>query len=142
MIPALFGSDIESIRQARIDQNRAMALGDAEQAATFWTDDITLRRGLGDSIIGKDAYRNLINPAPNEHSLVYVREPDLIEISSQWPLAYESGVWTAMRESSPVISGRYSAQWVKRNGTWLIRSEVFVALTCIDDEASSWLALP
>ena len=27
-----------------------------------------------------------------------------------------------------VISGRYSAQWVKRDGNWLIRSEVFVAL--------------
>jgi hypothetical protein len=29
-----------------------------------------------------------------------------------------------------VIGGRYSAQWVKRGGRWLIRSEVFVALTC------------
>jgi hypothetical protein len=29
-----------------------------------------------------------------------------------------------------VIGGRYSAQWVKRDGRWLIRSEVFVALTC------------
>jgi hypothetical protein len=29
-----------------------------------------------------------------------------------------------------VIGGRYSVQWVKRDGRWLIRSEVFVALTC------------
>ena len=29
-----------------------------------------------------------------------------------------------------VIGGRYSAQWVKRGDQWLIRSEVFVALTC------------
>jgi hypothetical protein len=28
-----------------------------------------------------------------------------------------------------VVEGRYSAQWVKRGGKWLIRSEVFVALT-------------
>jgi hypothetical protein len=29
-----------------------------------------------------------------------------------------------------VIGGRYSAQWVKRGDRWLIRAEVFVALTC------------
>ena len=29
-----------------------------------------------------------------------------------------------------VIGGRFSAQWVKRDGKWLIRSEVFVALSC------------
>jgi hypothetical protein len=28
-----------------------------------------------------------------------------------------------------VIEGRYSAQWLKRADKWLIRSEVFVALT-------------
>jgi hypothetical protein len=28
-----------------------------------------------------------------------------------------------------VIGGSYSAQWVKRADKWLIRSEVFVALT-------------
>ena len=30
------------------------------------------------------------------------------------------------------VAGRYSAQWVKRDGKWLIRGEVYVALTCAD----------
>jgi hypothetical protein len=34
------------------------------------------------------------------------------------------------RRGSPSHRGRYAAQWVKRQGRWLIRSEVFVALTC------------
>ena len=29
-----------------------------------------------------------------------------------------------------VIGGPYSAQWVRREGRWLIRSELFVAVTC------------
>ena len=136
--------DADEVRQARLDQNYAMAAGDVEHAASFWTDDVTLRRGLGTSIIGKEAYRALLDVAPNEKSLIYVREPDFIEISPHWPLAYESGMWTARRGSADgptVITGRYSAQWVKRGGSWLIRSEIFVALTCNDD-ACTYLAVP
>jgi len=137
-------AEVEQVRKARLDQNRAMAVGDAKLAASFWTDDVTLRGGLGSSVVGKDAYRALLDIAPNEKSFIYVREPDFIEVSSDWPLAYESGIWTARygrAEGPPIITGRYSAQWVKREGHWLIRSEVFVAITCHGD-ASAWSALP
>ncbi len=134
-----FDDDV-AIWQARLAQNEAMAAGDVERAASFWTDDVTLRRGLGCSTIGKEAYRALIETNPNENSLFYMREPELIEVSSQWPLAYESGKWTARRGSigGPIlIAGRYSAQWVKRDDHWLIRSEVFVALNCFGEGCSS-----
>src|SRR5689334_3335678 len=78
--------EAEMVRQARLYQNNAMAIGNIEAAASFWTEDVTLRRGLGASIIGKDAYRALLDPFPNENSLIYVREPDLIDISPHWPL--------------------------------------------------------
>ena len=54
-------------------------------------------------------------------------------MSAKWPLAYERGTWTGHLGTSTgpmVIRGRYGAQWVKREGRWLIRSEVFVALEC------------
>ncbi len=136
--------DADAIRQARLEQNVAMAEGDVERAAQFWTEDITLRRGLGSSVMGKEAYRALIKTTPNEKSLIYVREPDFIEVSPDWPLAYESGTWSGRRGGAegPVgISGRYAAQWVKREGSWLIRSEVFVALTC-SETPCVWSALP
>ena len=120
-----------------------MVTGDAERVASFWTEDVTLRRGLSAAAIGKAAYRAILDTAPNA-SLVYVRQPDLIEVSKVWPLAWESGHWTARRGGAngpAVITGRYSAQWVKRDGRWLIRSEVFVALTCSDDGCAS-SALP
>ena len=47
--------------------------------------------------------------------------------------AFETGAWEGHQGTLAgpvVIGGRYSTQWVKRDGRWLIRSEVFVALTC------------
>jgi hypothetical protein len=54
-------------------------------------------------------------------------------VSPRWPLAFETGTWEGhlgTMAGPTVVGGRYSAQWVKRGGRWLIRSEVFVALTC------------
>lgn len=124
-----------AIREARAKQNEAMTTFDADRAATYWTDDVTLRRGLGQLIIGKAAYRALLVPTGSRDSmLVFNRETTEVETSAKWPLAFETGVWSGHPGSvatAAVINGRYSAQWVKRDGRWLIRSEVFVALTCV-----------
>jgi ketosteroid isomerase-like protein len=127
-------TDERAIRQARAAQNRAIAGGDADRAASFWTEDVTIRRALGQDVRGRDAYRQLIVPAGNrDSSLVYQREATDIEVSNHFPLAFETGTWTGHLGAvagPAVIGGRYSAQWVKRDGSWLIRSEVFVALSC------------
>ena len=123
-----------AIRKARAVQNQAMAAGEYDRAALWWTDDVSLRRGLGQAVAGKAAYRALLTPAGNRDSaVVYVREPTDVETSATWPLAFETGVWTGHLGAATglvVIGGKYSAQWVKRDGKWLIRGEVFVALTC------------
>jgi ketosteroid isomerase-like protein len=122
-------SDVTAIRAGRAEQNQAIAAGDAERIASYWTDDVTVRSGLGASVSGRAEYRQKIVST----GLVYVRTAASIEVSDHWPLAFEGGTWTAHRNgaSGPeVMAGRYSAQWVKRDGRWLIRSEVFVALTC------------
>ncbi len=123
-----------AIREARASQNASLAEGDYDRAARVWTDDVTMRRGLGDAVTGKVAYRALLQPVGRADSmLVYVRETTEVETSTTWPLAFETGVWRGHLGSARganVIGGRYSAQWVKRDGKWLIRSETFVALTC------------
>ena len=75
-----------------------------------------------------------LEPAgPAASRLVYQRLTEDVTVSAKWPLAFETGRWEG-RLGTPggpvVIAGRFSAQWVKRDGQWLIRSEVFVALTC------------
>ncbi len=130
------GSEAKAIREARAAQNRAIAAGDPAGVAAFWTEDVEIRRGLGVLVVGRDAYRQLFEAdlaGKRDSVVVYQREPSTVEVSTQWPLAYEAGAWVGHlgRPDGPiVIGGRYSAQWVKRGGRWLIRGEVYVALTC------------
>ena len=132
--PGSAATDVAAIRTARAEQNRAIADGDADRIASFWTDDVTVRSGLGAFVTSRAAYRErIVGNGPTGRRLVYVRLPRSIEISHHWPLAFETGTWTARFgdiRGAEVMGGRYSAQWVKRDGRWLIRSEVFVALTC------------
>jgi ketosteroid isomerase-like protein len=127
-------ADRGAIRSARMAQNAAMAAGDLDRAASFWTEDVTVRRALGQPLSGKDAARKALEtpPAPAAH-LVYQRLTKDVDVSAQWPLAFETGTWEGHLGTvagAVVIGGRYSAQWVKRGDSWLIRSEVFVALSC------------
>jgi ketosteroid isomerase-like protein len=121
-----------AIEQARLLQNAAIVQGDLDAIASYWTDDVTICRGLGAQLAGKSAYRELFAADANSSArVVYQRRAASIDVSSVWPLAFETGQWAGHlgSEKGPVlIGGRYSAQWVKRGDRWLIRSEVFVAL--------------
>ena len=72
--------------------------------------------------------------------IIYQRKAISVEVSLNWPLVYEEGRWSGhvgSADAKPILGGRYSAKWVKRDGRWLIRSEVFVALTCADAACKS-----
>lgn len=123
-----------AIRAARVAQNKAIAAGDLDRVASFWTEDVTVRRALGQPLGGREAARKALEPppAPALH-LIYQRITRDVEVSANWPLAFETGTWEGHQGTVAgpvVIGGRFSAQWVKRGGRWLIRSEVFAALTC------------
>jgi ketosteroid isomerase-like protein len=127
------GAEERAVRAAREAQNRAIASGDVERITSYWTEDVEIRRGLGALAVGRDAYRKLFIETGFDSAVVYQREPSTVTISSAWPLAYESGTWAGHLGSATgpvVIGGSYAAQWVKREGHWLIRGEVFVALEC------------
>ena len=127
-------ADQSAIRAARAAQNKAIALGDLDRVAGFWTEDVTVRRALGQPLSGRAAARKALEPPPAPAShLIYQRITRDVEVSPKWPLAFETGTWEGHLGTITgpvVIGGRYSTQWVKRGGDWLIRSEVFVALSC------------
>jgi ketosteroid isomerase-like protein len=128
------------IRAARKSQDAAMARGDVERAASWWTDDVAIRRGLGAPVNGLAAYKAILERAPvSDTAIVYDRKTTGVTVSDHWPLAFETGTWVARRgaKGAALITGQYSAQWVKRDGKWLIRGEVFVALTCADNGCES-----
>ena len=127
-------ADQAAVRAARTAQNEAIASGELDRVASFWTEDVTVRRALGQPLSGREAARKALEPpAAGAAQLVYQRLTKQIDVSAKWPLAFESGIWEGRQgtvRGPVVIGGRYSAQWVKRGDRWLIRSEVFVALTC------------
>jgi ketosteroid isomerase-like protein len=133
------------ITTARAAQTKAMADRDFEAAALLWTEDVTMRRALGQAIAGRSEYLDMLSSTSSgQNPIIYQRTAVAVDVSDRWPLAYEEGRWsghTGNADGQPVIAGRYAAQWVKRDGRWLIRSEVFVALTC-DGAGCLYDALP
>ena len=118
------------IRAARLEQNEALRTGDIDRAATWWARDIVVLAGLGARLDGIDAVRRAFT---TDRSVVYERLPDEIHISDGWPLAWEQGRWRgydAAAADSALITGRYSARWVRSEFGWRIQSEHFVADRC------------
>ena len=125
--------DQAAIRAGRLAQNAAIVAHDLDRIAFFWTDDVIIQRGFGLQVSGKAAYLQLFRDDGPGSVYVYQRIPEAIEVSPDWPLAFESGCWERRAKDRVTVRGRYSAHWVKRDGQWLIRGEVYVALTGYDE---------
>jgi ketosteroid isomerase-like protein len=131
--------DEAAIRAAREAQNQAIAAGQFDSVASFWVRDVAVVAGLGVALQGRDLLRAAFAA---DSGIIYERSPSTVTVGSHWSLGWEEGTWTGRRGAAPappLIAGRYSAQWVKVNGRWLIRSELFVALTC-SGQACRWPA--
>ena len=134
--PAPTSGQAAIIRAARAAQNAAIAAHDLDGVAQFWTEDVVITAGLGRVLRGRENYRRAFEL---DSGMVYERTPDHVELSAEFPLAFETGHWTGRRgaDGPILIGGRYSAQWVRQDGRWLIRSELFAALSCAGD-ACRW----
>lgn len=131
-------ADEAAIKDARRLQTATLARNDLDTVVKYWDPAITIRRALGHPVEGAAAARKILEPTgtPNPATaIVCQREAIAITVSPNWPLAYEEGRWSGhvgSADAKPILAGKYAAQWVKRNGAWLIRSEVFVAIDSAD----------
>jgi hypothetical protein len=125
----------EKILALRASFNKSIENHDAASIATYLDNEYQITTSSGkhyretpeeDVAIWAEIFRD------NE-DIVYVRTPDLVEVSSYYDLAAENGTWVG-RWSSPKgeveMGGRYFAQWRNVSGNWKIRAEIFVGLFC------------
>ena len=130
---AQVASDEEQIRMARARYNDAIADHNVPGIVSFHDDEYQVTTSLGQLEQGRDdtaAWEQLIASRAN---VLYVRTPEIIEVSKDYPLAAETGTWlgTWSAADGPVrTGGRYAAMWRKADGKWKVRSELFVALYC------------
>lgn len=127
-------SDAEQIRNTRAEYNDAIARHDVPGIVSFFDADYQITTSLGQLLQDVEgeaaAWRELI---ASRKDLLYVRSPESIEVSKDYPLAAEIGTWIGTWSTSegPVrTGGRYTAMWRHVDGVWKVRSELFVALYC------------
>ena len=121
--------DIAEIREQRNASNEALRKFDEELNATFSTEDALITTGAGTLIAGKEALSAYLKSQKGP-KMYWIRTPDEVIVNPKTKLAWETGTWKGYLEDSDeaVVGGKYSAQWTKASGTWLIHSQLFVTL--------------
>lgn len=122
-------SEVSLILGQREASNKALRAFDHELNATYSTEDAFITTGLGVLISGNDEQESYLKSLKGP-KIYWIRTPDEVIVNPKTKLAWETGTWKGYHEDSdkPVVGGKYSAQWTKASGTWLIRSQLFVTL--------------
>jgi len=120
-------TDIATIKSNRAASNDAITRHDVDGIAKFWLDDFVQIIGRGTYQTGKDSivasWKALFN---SNSQVVYIRNPKEITLSDNDTLAWEQGEWIGVHSYSK--GGNYAAMWIKRNGGWMLKAELFVSL--------------
>ena len=131
MISISYGQDLEKaqILAQREASNQALRAFNEELNSTFSTEDAFITTGAGTMIAGKAELMKYIQESTGPR-MYWIRTPDEVLVNPETQLAWETGTWKGYLEDSDeaVVGGKYSAQWTKASGTWLIRSQLFVTL--------------
>lgn len=127
-------SDAQAIRNARMLSNRAIAAHDTAAVGASMRPEIHLTRGAGVLASGRDPYlAGLAASWAADSTLVYVRSPAQVQVSTDRARAAEQGSWVGTSRAAAgqtTMRGTYLAHWVRVQGSWAILAEVYVQLEC------------
>ncbi len=122
--------DKDEILRQRNAYNAALKNFDEELSLSFLTDDVQSTISNGTLIQGKENLREYLRKSTGP-KMYWVRTPNEIDINGALGLAWEAGTWKGYTVDSgkkSVTGGKYSAMWTKINGSWKIKSQLFVKL--------------
>ncbi|WP_373520085.1 nuclear transport factor 2 family protein [Aquiflexum sp.] len=122
-------AEVSQILAQREASNQALRVFDEDLNATFSTENALITTGAGTLISVKKELMKYIQKSTGPR-MYWIRTPDEVLVNPKTMLAWETGTWKGYVEGSDeaVVGGKYSAQWTKKSGTWLIQSQLFVAL--------------
>ncbi|WP_194973299.1 nuclear transport factor 2 family protein [Aquiflexum lacus] len=122
-------AEVSQILAQREASNQALRAFDDELNANFSIEDALITTGAGTLISGKKELIKYIQESTGPR-MYWIRTPDEVLVNPKTLLAWETGTWKGYVEGSDeaVVGGKYSAQWTKKSGTWLIQSQLFVTL--------------
>lgn len=123
-------TQIQSVREA---SNAALKALDEELNMTYLTDDVFITAGSGTLINGKEELRKLLADMNESAQRYWVRTPGEIIVNEEQGLAWERGVWHGYDADDQageqvLFQGNYAAMWMKKEGAWKIKSQLFVTL--------------
>ena len=123
-------TDKDEILRLRKSSNDALRKFDTELYLSFITDDAQYTISNGTLIQGKENLRKYISNSKGP-KMYWVRTPIEIDVNEKSGLAWEAGTWKGYTVDSgqqSVAGGKYSTMWMKINGSWKIKSQLFVKL--------------
>lgn len=124
--------DKQAILETRKLSNRALKAHDLQTFLSFFADDLSITSGNGSVVRGKDSLENYLSRVfAEDEDLYFVRTAQRVSVSDTGDRAWEEGKWVGLRPETPDwrnIGGQYAAMWVKQEGIWRIKSELFVTL--------------
>lgn len=113
-------SDVGTIVALRADSNAGLLAHDVDRVLSHATDDFILIGGVSGGHVGKAVVRRyFIEGFADPDLITYIRTPDQVVMSDAGDRAFERGKWQGVwrnPKSGSVMSGEYSAHWVKKNG--------------------------
>lgn len=125
--------EIQRIREARTASNAAIAAHDIAGVLESMSEDIRIVASGGALLEGHEEVAAAFDTQFTDFGTVYVRTPISVEVHDSGERAAEWGRWVGTRDTPAEpfrTGGSYLADWAKANGTWRIRSELFIALYC------------
>jgi ketosteroid isomerase-like protein len=132
-------ADEKIIRQLRLDYNAAIAARDPKAMAKFCAPEMAEMASTGEvNLPASKVIADYINVEFKDPTFIgYERLTDTVEISPNGRFAVERGHWRGRFKSASGAEtgsqGLYQAGWIKRDGTWQVRSEAYVKLVCRDE---------
>lgn len=126
--------DEKRIRENRLASNAAIAAHDTSAIARYWATDILVLTSRNSQNVGKNRNAEAFaNEFKVKQNVIYIRTPDRVEVSSLGNMASEAGHWVGEWTDGNErikVTGTYYGKWLKSGDDWVIRAEVYTALTC------------